>query len=76
MSGLQNIVDQLEDWEEYIIKKYEQIISEKETDVTWLKCENNFLIGQNKDLMNKLTKQREIIYSKQAEINELIRNIR
>lgn len=76
MSGIEGIVDQMEDWAEYTVKKYEQIIAERESDVSWLKCQNDFLTGQNRDLMNKLSKQREIIYTKQAEINELIRNIR
>lgn len=75
MSTIDHIIDQLEEWSEYNTKKQDQIIAEKESDIQWLKSENSFLVRQNADLQNKLARQREIIYTKQAEINELIRQI-
>lgn len=76
MSGIEPIIDQLEDWADYLTVKHEQIIAEKESNITWLKQENAFLTKQCSDLMNKLERQREIVYTKQAEINELIRNVK
>ena len=72
MTELADILEQFEEWVEFNNNKYESQLSEKEHTFSWLQLQNSFLQRMNTDLNHKIVKLRDIIYSKQAEVNQLV----
>lgn len=72
MSELYDIIEQLELGVEHFQNKYDSIIKHKESDIEWYKVQDNFKDQKITQLMKENMKLRELVYSSQAKLTELI----
>lgn len=72
MSELYDIIEQLELAIEHFQNKHDSIIKHKESDVEWYKVQDNYKDQKILQLMKENMKLRELVYSSNAKLTELI----